>query len=318
MVGIIILNYNNIIDIKLCVNSLLEKNDMAQLKLLIIENGSTSDNYEEVRSFLINKVGIISNIEEYELNQINELSKYSILRLTKNYGYAKGNNYGINMMIRDTSINHIMILNNDIIFTENLIEPLLHYVYEIPITKLGVVSPLLLDSNGNIDYCCARKAYSRNLLTFSFSYLFEPLYVYFREKYNILKSFPEYRKLKYIEVDLTSGSCMLFRKEVLQYIGGFDEHTFLYYEENILNSYNEGSILEIKLNDRKIVFFCPSLSGKRKDGLWFFSIEFFTNNNEVFILPGQILLNSDEVYHKTVEGKLPFVKILEEITLNLD
>ena len=90
------------------------------------------------------------------------------------------------------------------------------------------------------------------------------------------------------------------------------------YEENILNSYNEGSILEIKLNDRKIVFFCPSLSGKRKDGLWFFSIEFFTNNNEVFILPGQILLNSDEVYHQTVEGKLPFVKILEEITLNLD
>lgn len=91
------------------------------------------------------------------------------------------------------------------------------------------------------------------------------------------------------------------------------------YEENILNSYNEGSTLEIKLNDRKIVFFCPSLSGKRKDGLWFFSIEFFTNNNnEVFILPGQILLNSDEVYHKTVEGKLPFVKILEEITLNLD
>ena len=90
------------------------------------------------------------------------------------------------------------------------------------------------------------------------------------------------------------------------------------YEENILNSYNEGSTLEIKLNDRKIVFFCPSLSGKRKDGLWFFTIEFFTNNNEVYILPGQILLNSDEVYHKTVEGKLPFVKILEEITLNLD
>lgn len=252
MVGIIILNYNNIIDIKLCVNSLLEKNDMAQLKLLIIENGSTSDNYEEVRSFLINKVGIISNIEEYELNQINELSKYSILRLTKNYGYAKGNNYGINMMIRDTSINHIMILNNDIIFTENLIEPLLHYVYEIPITKLGVVSPLLLDSNGNIDYCCARKAYSRNLLTFSFSYLFEPLYVYFREKYNILKSFPEYRKLKYIEVDLTSGSCMLFRKEVLQYIGGFDEHTFLYYEENILNK---------KMNKHGYVnYMIPSLS----------------------------------------------------------
>lgn len=90
------------------------------------------------------------------------------------------------------------------------------------------------------------------------------------------------------------------------------------YEEDILNSYNEGSTLQIKLSDRKIVFFCPTLSKSRKDGLWFFSIEFFSNDNEVFILPGQILLNSDDVYRKTVEGKLPFVKILEEITLNLD
>ena len=90
------------------------------------------------------------------------------------------------------------------------------------------------------------------------------------------------------------------------------------YEENILNMYNEGSMLEIKLNDRKIVFFCPTLSGNRKDGLWFFSIEFFINDNEVFVLPGQILLNSDDVYRKTVEGKLPFVKILEDIKINID
>lgn len=90
------------------------------------------------------------------------------------------------------------------------------------------------------------------------------------------------------------------------------------YEEKILKAYNEGSLLEIKLSDRKIAFYCPSLSGKRKDGLWYFNIEFFTNNDEVFILPGQILLNSDEVYRKTTGGKLPFVKILEEITLKLN
>lgn len=90
------------------------------------------------------------------------------------------------------------------------------------------------------------------------------------------------------------------------------------YGEKILKAYNEGSLLEIKLSDRKIDFYCPSLSGKRKDGLWYFNIEFFTNNDEVFILPGQILLNSDEVYRKTIGGKLPFVKILEEITLKLN
>jgi hypothetical protein len=66
------------------------------------------------------------------------------------------------------------------------------------------------------------------------------------------------------------------------------------------------------------MFFCPTLSRNRKDGLWFFSIEFFINDNEVFVLPGQILLNSDDVYRKTVEGKLPFVKILEDIQINID
>lgn len=90
------------------------------------------------------------------------------------------------------------------------------------------------------------------------------------------------------------------------------------YEGNILNAYEEGSSLEIKLHDRKIIFYCPSLSGKRSDGLWFFSIEFFTNNDMVLLLPGQILLNSDKVYRKTVRGKLPFVKILEKITLKQD
>ena len=90
------------------------------------------------------------------------------------------------------------------------------------------------------------------------------------------------------------------------------------YEENILNMHNEGSMLEIKLNDRKIMFFCPTLSRNRQDGLWFFSIEFLINDNVVFVLPGQILLNSDDVYRKTVEGKLPFVKILEDIQINND
>ena len=53
----------------------------------------------------------------------------------------------------------------------------------------------------------------------------------------------------------------------------------------------------------------------RKDALWYFNIEFAGENGEVLFLPGQILVNSDEVYRKTVGGKLPFVEILEKIKL---
>lgn len=90
-----------------------------------------------------------------------------------------------------------------------------------------------------------------------------------------------------------------------------------FYSEKILGECKEGSTLELKLADRRIVFFCPSGSGDRKDGLWFFNIDFATDGDDVFTLPGQIMVNSDEVYRKTVCGKLPFVEILEQIKLNL-
>ena len=87
------------------------------------------------------------------------------------------------------------------------------------------------------------------------------------------------------------------------------------YEQSVLNGYEQSSSLEVNLPDRKIVFFCPSICGGRKDGLWYFNIEFVGENGESLFLPGQILVNSDEVYRKTVGGKLPFVEILEKIKL---
>ena len=91
-----------------------------------------------------------------------------------------------------------------------------------------------------------------------------------------------------------------------------------FYSDRILNGYSEGSTLELKLSDRKIVFFCPSCGSDRKDGLWYFNIEFPTEDEtEVLTLPGQVMVNSDEVYRKTVGGKLPFVEILEQIKLKL-
>ena len=90
-----------------------------------------------------------------------------------------------------------------------------------------------------------------------------------------------------------------------------------FYSDKILGDCEEGSTLELKLSDRRIVFFCPSGGSDRKDGLWFFNIDFTTGGDEVLTLPGQVMVNSDEVYRKTVCGKLPFVEILEQIKLTL-
>ena len=95
------------------------------------------------------------------------------------------------------------------------------------------------------------------------------------------------------------------------------DSTMPFYDSRVLNRYAEGSSLEMKLSDRKIVFFCPFRNGIRKDGLWYFNIEFSGENGDVLTLPGQIVVNSDEVYRRTVGGRLPFMEILEKINLNL-
>ena len=91
-----------------------------------------------------------------------------------------------------------------------------------------------------------------------------------------------------------------------------------FYSDKILGDCEEGSTLELKLSDRRIVFFCPSGGSDRKDGLWYFNIDFPHSDGEVLTLPGQVMVNSDEVYRRTVCGKLPFVEILEKIKLNFN
>ena len=87
------------------------------------------------------------------------------------------------------------------------------------------------------------------------------------------------------------------------------------YGQSILDGAEEGSSLELKMQDRKICFFCPTRTKGRKDALWYFNVEFKAGDNEVLILPGQVLVNSDDVYRKTIGGKLPFVEILEKIKI---
>ena len=88
-----------------------------------------------------------------------------------------------------------------------------------------------------------------------------------------------------------------------------------FYTNNVLADYETGSSVEIKYPDKKISLFCPTRTKGRQDALWYFNIEFFATEDESLVLPGQIMVNSDEVYKKTVGGKLPFIEILEKIKL---
>lgn len=228
-VGVVILNYNNTHDVKKCIDSALKYTPTDIAKYVIIDNGSRECVKDEIHRFLAKKTKSYQCISEKGTNVLEQIT---YICLPKNIGYAGGNNVGIDFLCQFENISHIMILNSDILFTEDIITPLL--VERSTKTNVGVICPLLYRSNGDIEYCCARKNCSSICLSLAFSYIFARIYRKMIADSYILLNEPDLLKKPYFEIDLPSGSCMLMDKSVIKQIGGFDNNTFLYYEENIL------------------------------------------------------------------------------------
>lgn len=235
MVGIVILNYNNVKDTVNCIDTVV-KYTKSDYKIVLIDNGSSKEDvvqqlhknmYERFeKSFVTFKDG--------EKPENNKLSQLTFITSATNDGYARGNNKGIKLLLDDSDVDKIMILNNDILFTQDVITPLIDIIDSLH--DAAIVSPLLFKRDGiTIDYTCAR--YNAKRTHEFIKHLFFFLNWIGRKmdkKTNIIRFHPEYMNLPYFEVELPSGSCMLLKKELVKKIGMFDPGTFLYCEENII------------------------------------------------------------------------------------
>ncbi len=233
-VGIVILNYNNSLDTKNCFQSVIEKNTIP-VKFLIVDNGSTDDSVVSLHNFFDKEiVGLSYKKIIYEDNNLlNDLPDISFIVSNSNDGYAKGNNKGLKYAYADDSIDDIMILNNDILFIEDILPELLNNLYSTP--NCGIISPLLYKRDlKSIDYTCARKDVTIGQLIKKnfFHYFFKVGVLRNNDNMYILKT--NFPKQNLLRIEVPSGSCMLIKKKLLKNIGSFDPNTFLYYEENIL------------------------------------------------------------------------------------
>ncbi|MCK9181282.1 MAG: glycosyltransferase [Fibrobacteraceae bacterium] len=248
--GIVILNYNNIEDTLNCVDS-VNKYNTASIKIVIVDNGSEIKKFELLKECLKNLynndfVEVFADIEK------TVLKRCSLVRSNRNLGYACGNNIGIDLLKKDPTIKQLMILNNDILFVEDIIPRLSLLLEEDP--KIGIVSPLLYKKNLlSIDYNCARKRSTyKDIIKWLWSDVPFALFHRSLDANKIFKLNPELLEKNRVEIELPSGSCMLMLKETAYKIKLFNPNTFLYYEENIL--YEE----ELRSGFRN--FIVPSLS----------------------------------------------------------
>lgn len=235
--GILILNFNNAADTTRCIDS-IELYNTAPVKYIVVDNGST-------------KEGTVEELDAYFKDRFNgsyiscpvdsllkgPLPKVTFVRNPFNSGYAVGNNIGLNQAYRDSEITDILLLNNDILFIEDIIPTLKEDASSVE--KCGLITPLLLNRTGkDIDDCCARKFVGNWNLMVTFLLHRRNLHGWITKasrQRELLVLQPELiQENQPFPIDYPSGSCLFIPKETMRKAEGFDPETFLYYEELIL------------------------------------------------------------------------------------
>lgn len=235
--ALIILNYNNWEDTVNCIES-VEEHNTAPIKYIVVDNGSNRyEAVEKLEKYFQSKFnGPYCRIKDEDKLQKTVLPRLTFLVSKTNDGYAQGNNKGLRLAFMDKEIEFVMVLNNDILFVEDIIPDLIRH--QQTITDCAIISPVLYKKGlKSLDYNCARKNHTEWEIILTYLFLYKDFFGYISKHVNkrlLLKHNPSLMSLQYFEIELPSGSCMLIKKALVQEIGGFDPNTFLYFEENIL------------------------------------------------------------------------------------
>ena len=200
MISIIIVNFNVKDYLAHCVDSILKSSINMPIEIIIVDNNSK----DEIDTLYETK----NNVKTYILD--------------KNYGYAYAVNYGIKKSLGD----YILLLNPDTLIKEDTLKILLKSLSDD--SNVGIVGCKVLNSDGTFQLSSRR----------SFPYFFAS----FSKLIGLDKVFPNnsfFGKYNYTyldpnsmhDVDAVSGSCMLFKKDIIKEVGFLDDRYFLYFED---------------------------------------------------------------------------------------
>lgn len=185
MINIFILNWNNAEATKGCLNSIISSSDN-NFRVILINNFSSHSDLIEIENIYRDYK---SKIEIY------------LIENETNLGYTGGNNEGFRFLKTNNLSGDILILNPDVLISENTISEMKKALTE----KVGIVTVRTLNSHGKILFDAKKlKGFSqKDIIT---------------DK----QSMP---------TDYSQGSCMLIKRGIADKTGLFDERFFLYWEE---------------------------------------------------------------------------------------
>ena len=259
--AIIILNYNDSENTKLLVQDI--KNYKALDYIVIVDNKSTDDSLEKLKKL--------------------ESGKVKLVEASQNNGYAAGNNVGIKYAIEKLNVDNLIISNPDIIVKE---KDLIILLNDLENQEVSVVAPIIKEPT-NISR-------GWKLPTFV-SELIANIPFIRRFEFSFLSYSPDKYQSELTNVDVVKGCFFIIKREAIETIGLFDEHTFLYYEEIImakkLKDYGYKTYVDNRVTVIHALDQCISKNVKRIDKF-------------------KILKDSQYYYEKYVVKRNPFALII--------
>ena len=300
-VGFVILHYNDFEVTSKCIDSIMELDESNRIKIVVVDNNSKNRSGVQLK-------------EKY--------AKYketvSVLLLEKNYGFSKANNIGYEYLLAHSEeFKFIIIANNDIIFCQKNLIPLLERQYQEE--KFYLAGPDVWavyqkkHQNPLSDHPRSKQeieswiALNKKKLRFV---EVETVMRWIWTKVNNTRIYEIYRKnvqkntcTQYIrnyadkvENVVLTGACLIFSKKFIkENKKPFEPETFFYHEEDILTSKC--------LNNKWKIIYLPDLHVEHLEGVvtkqkgYYKRMKFRYKN---FINSGQIYL---DYLNKQIENK---------------
>ncbi len=281
----IILHYNTFNETCLCVDSILSLDGQECIEIIIIDNASKNDSYQELQ-------------KKYRHEKI------LFLKNKENLGFSRANNYAYNYARQLFSLEFVIFANNDICFLQkDFITRVRNEYNHSHFALLGpdVYTPRIDQHVSPISrqMIMDKKQLRKKILKSKIMLTFFPLYYLYwsyLNKHGKIKELAYDVSLEYQENVLLSGSCIICSPELLKdKTNIFYPETYFYYEEYILAYW-------CHLHQKKIVF-QPSLQIIHLGGIATKTISGNSKSKLKFILQNDA--SSAKIYLQLLEGNLP-------------
>jgi len=208
LVSVCIVNYNNQELLARCLDSVLVESKEVSLEVLVADNGSTDDSVAWLKQV------------------------HPEIRLFEN-GANLGFGAASNQLIRASSGEHLLLLNNDCVLSPACLQQLL--LCQASDRNIGITGCRVLTGSKVLQPTCdsigpmgfllpnVRKAIDSHFLSFGKPGKSQMARM---RRYEIRNGYDRVH-----EADFVAGVCMMIRRAVFQSIGELDENFFLYYED---------------------------------------------------------------------------------------